>query len=102
MGRCCFPTLHPSRSPSSPTIHSMILLPAIDLMSGEVVRLQQGRADAKTVYSSDPAAFARQWEREGGDYLHIVDLDAAFTGEQRNLEAVRTIAEAISIPCELG
>jgi phosphoribosylformimino-5-aminoimidazole carboxamide ribotide isomerase len=80
----------------------MILLPAIDLMSGEVVRLQQGKAEAKTVYSSDPAAFARQWEREGGDYLHIVDLDAAFSGEQRNLDAVRAITEAISIPCELG
>ena len=54
----------------------MILLPAIDLMSGEVVRLQQGKADQKTVYSNDPAAFARRWEEEGGDYLHIVDLDA--------------------------
>ena len=80
----------------------MLLFPAIDLMSGEVVRLRQGKADQKTVYSSDPAAFARQWEREGGDYLHIVDLDAAFTGEQRNLDAVRAITGAISIPCELG
>ena len=80
----------------------MILLPAIDLMSGEVVRLRQGQADQKTVYSSDPAAFARQWESEGGDYLHIVDLDAAFTGELRNLDAVRAIADAITIPCELG
>jgi phosphoribosylformimino-5-aminoimidazole carboxamide ribotide isomerase len=80
----------------------MILLPAIDLMSGEVVRLRQGKADQKTVYSRDPAAFARRWESEGGDYLHIVDLDAAFSGEQRNLDAVRAITEAISIPCELG
>ncbi len=80
----------------------MILLPAIDLMSGEVVRLRQGKADQKTVYSSDPAAFARKWEKEGGDYIHIVDLDAAFTGEQRNLEAVRAITSAIKIPCELG
>jgi phosphoribosylformimino-5-aminoimidazole carboxamide ribotide isomerase len=71
-------------------------------MSGEVVRLRQGMADRKTIYSSDPAAFARQWEAEGGDYLHIVDLDAAFTGEQQNLEAVRAITDAISIPCELG
>lgn len=71
-------------------------------MSGEVVRLRQGRADQKTVYSSDPVAFARRWEAEGGDYLHIVDLDAAFTGEQRNLETVRAICAAISIPCELG
>jgi phosphoribosylformimino-5-aminoimidazole carboxamide ribotide isomerase len=80
----------------------MILLPAIDLMSGEVVRLRQGKADQKTVYSRDPGAFARRWETEGGDYLHIVDLDAAFSGEQRNLDSVRAITEAISIPCELG
>ncbi|MGV3534127.1 MAG: 1-(5-phosphoribosyl)-5-[(5-phosphoribosylamino)methylideneamino]imidazole-4-carboxamide isomerase [Chthoniobacteraceae bacterium] len=80
----------------------MILLPAIDLMSGEVVRLQQGKADQKTVYSNDPAAFARKWEEEGGDYLHIVDLDAAFSGEQKNLDAVRAITAAVSIPCELG
>ncbi len=80
----------------------MILLPAIDLMSGEVVRLQQGRADQKTVYSNDPAAFAHKWEDEGGDYLHIVDLDAAFTGELKNLDSVRAITAAVSIPCELG
>ena len=80
----------------------MILLPAIDLMSGQVVRLRQGKATEKTVYSDDPVAFARRWESEGGDYLHIVDLDAAFTGTQRNLEAVRAITGAISIPCELG
>ena len=80
----------------------MILLPAIDLMSGEVVRLKQGKADQKTVYSNDPAAFARRWQEEGGDYLHIVDLDAAFSGELRNLASVRAIASAITIPCELG
>jgi phosphoribosylformimino-5-aminoimidazole carboxamide ribotide isomerase len=80
----------------------MIILPAIDLMDGEVVRLRQGRKEEKTVYSNDPVAFAQKWEKEGGDYLHIVDLDAAFTGEQKNLEFVRKIAGAISIPCELG
>jgi phosphoribosylformimino-5-aminoimidazole carboxamide ribotide isomerase len=80
----------------------MILLPAIDLMSGEVVRLRQGKAEQKTVYSNDPAAFARRWQEEGGDYLHIVDLDAAFSGELKNLDSVRAIVEAIDIPCELG
>src|SRR3954452_10750196 len=80
----------------------MILLPAIDLMAGEVVRLRQGKADQKTVYSRDPAAFARRWQDEGGDYLHVVDLDAAFSGEHRNLDSVRAITDAISIPCELG
>ena len=80
----------------------MILLPAIDLMSGEVVRLRQGKADDKTVYSRDPAAFARQWEEEGGDYLHLVDLDAAFIGETKNLDAVRAICDAVRMPVELG
>ena len=80
----------------------MILLPAIDLMDGQVVRLKQGKADQKTVYSNDPAAFARKWVEEGGDYLHIVDLDAAFTGVSKNLEAVRAITQTAGIPCELG
>ncbi len=80
----------------------MQLYPAIDLMGGEVVRLKQGRADQKTVYSSDPVAFAKRWETEGGDWLHIVDLDAAFTGEHRNLSSVKAIVEAVGIPCELG
>jgi phosphoribosylformimino-5-aminoimidazole carboxamide ribotide isomerase len=80
----------------------MLLYPAIDLMSGQVVRLRQGRAEQKTVYSSDPAAFARQWAQEGGDWLHIVDLDAAFSGTQTNLESVRAITAAAGIPCELG
>ena len=71
-------------------------------MSGQVVRLRQGKASEKTVYSNDPVAFAKRWADEGGDYLHIVDLDAAFTGEQRNLEWVARIARAINIPCELG
>ncbi len=82
----------------------MILLPAIDLMSGQAVRLRQGRADAKTVYSDDPAAVARRWQDEGGDYLHVVDLDAAFTGERSEVNAatIRAILAAIDIPCELG
>jgi phosphoribosylformimino-5-aminoimidazole carboxamide ribotide isomerase len=81
---------------------SVLLFPAIDLMSGEVVRLRQGKADQKTVYSKDPAAFAQRWEQEGGDWLHVVDLDAAFTGEQKNLDAVRAICAAVKFPVELG
>jgi len=80
----------------------MLLFPAIDLMSGHVVRLRQGKPDQKTVYSDDPAGIARKWEEEGGDWLHLVDLDAAFSGEQRNLESVRAITSAVKIPCELG
>lgn len=82
----------------------MLLLPAIDLMDGQVVRLRQGKADQKTVYSGDPAALARRWQEEGGDYLHVVDLDAAFSGQtgEANRAALRAILEAITIPCELG
>jgi phosphoribosylformimino-5-aminoimidazole carboxamide ribotide isomerase len=80
----------------------MILLPAIDLMGGEVVRLRRGLATEKVVYSKDPVAFARKWEDSGADWLHIVDLDAAFTGEPQNLGAVEKICAAVKVPCELG
>jgi phosphoribosylformimino-5-aminoimidazole carboxamide ribotide isomerase len=80
----------------------MLILPAIDLMDGQVVRLEQGRADRKTVYHTDPAAMARKWQDEGGQYLHLVDLDGAFTGELKNIASVRAICSALSVPCELG
>lgn len=71
-------------------------------MGGQVVRLRQGKAADKTVYSNDPAAFAKKWVQEGGDFLHIVDLDAAFSGVSQNLDAVRAITAAAGVPCELG
>jgi len=80
----------------------MLLYPAIDLMGGQAVRLKQGRASDKTVYSNDPVAVAREWEARGGDWLHIVDLDAAFSGKHANLEIVRTICAAVSIPVQMG
>lgn len=81
---------------------NMLLYPAIDLMGGQVVRLKQGRASEKTVYSDDPAAVAREWEARGGDWLHIVDLDAAFGGKHANLDKVRAITAAVSIPVQMG
>ena len=80
----------------------MLLYPAIDLMDGQVVRLERGLAAKKTVYSNDPVAIARQWEEAGADWIHLVDLDAAFEGKSRNLEVIRAIAAAVSVPCELG
>jgi phosphoribosylformimino-5-aminoimidazole carboxamide ribotide isomerase len=80
----------------------MLLLPAIDLMGGEVVRLKRGLAADKTVYSDDPVAIAKKWESSGADWLHIVDLDAAFEGAPRNLGIIARICESVSIPCELG
>jgi len=80
----------------------MLLLPAIDLMGGEVVRLKRGLATEKTVYSSDPVAFAKKWEAAGADWLHLVDLDAAFEGTPKNLDVVARICSEVNIPCELG
>lgn len=80
----------------------MLLLPAIDLMGGQVVRLKRGLATEKTVYSDDPVAFAVKWMEAGADWLHIVDLDAAFEGVPRNLEIIAKICEAVDVPCELG
>jgi phosphoribosylformimino-5-aminoimidazole carboxamide ribotide isomerase len=80
----------------------MLIFPAIDLMGGQVVRLRQGDPSQKTIYSEDPVAFAQRWAEEGGDYLHIIDLDAAFTGKQANLDWIARITSAIAIPCQLG
>lgn len=79
-----------------------LIYPAIDLKDGKVVRLQQGRADAETVYSNDPAAVARRWACDGARWLHVVDLDGAFTGEPRNWDRVRAILGAVQIPVQLG
>src|SRR2546428_10728834 len=79
-----------------------LILPAIDLKAGKVVRLQQGRADAETVYSDDPAAVAKRWEDDGARYLHVVDLDGAFSGEPRNWDGVRAILKTVQIPIQLG
>lgn len=81
------------------TLH---ILPAIDLKDGQCVRLRQGRAEEKTVYASDPVDMALHWEREGGDYLHVVDLDGAFEGHPVHGEIVARIVRALSIPVELG
>jgi phosphoribosylformimino-5-aminoimidazole carboxamide ribotide isomerase len=80
----------------------MVIFPAIDLKDGQCVRLIQGRADAKTVYSDNPAQIAASFEEQGASYLHVVDLDGAFTGSPRNVEAIKKIAETVNIPIQVG
>ncbi len=80
----------------------MIILPAIDLKEGRCVRLEQGLMDKDTVYNDNPAAQAKIWQEQGGEYLHIVDLDGAFAGVPKNKSAITSIVEAIDIPTELG
>ncbi len=80
----------------------MIIIPAIDLKDGKCVRLLQGKEDEVTVYSDDPAAMANKWVDLGARLLHLVDLDGAFSGEQKNYDKIRAIRKAIQIPIELG
>ncbi len=80
----------------------MVILPAIDLKNGVCVRLRQGRADDVTEYNSDPAAQARDWRAQGGEELHVVDLDGAFAGTPRHAAVIRDIIEAFGGPVEVG
>lgn len=80
----------------------MLVIPAIDLKEGRCVRLEQGLMDKDTVYSDDPAAQARSWQEQGGELLHLVDLDGAFAGVPKNRAAIEAIVAAIRIPTELG
>lgn len=80
----------------------MILYPAIDMKDGKCVRLLQGRANDVTVFGDDPFVMAQKWKQEGAQYLHLVDLDGAFTGKSENLMQVKRIAQNIGIPTQLG
>jgi phosphoribosylformimino-5-aminoimidazole carboxamide ribotide isomerase len=80
----------------------MIILPAIDLKDGKCVRLQQGKADALTVYSDDPVAQARKWVEQGAAELHVVDLDGAFDGKPKHAAVISDIVEMLQIPVEVG
>lgn len=80
----------------------MQILPAIDIRGGQCVRLRQGDYNQETVFGDDPSEMALKWESEGAMILHLVDLDGAKAGAPVNLDAVRDIVDAISIPCQLG
>jgi phosphoribosylformimino-5-aminoimidazole carboxamide ribotide isomerase len=80
----------------------MKLFPAIDLKDGQCVRLRQGLMSEATVFGDDPAAQARDFERLGFEYLHVVDLNGAFEGQPVNAAAVRSILSTLSIPVQLG
>ena len=80
----------------------MTILPAIDLKGGKCVRLRQGREDDVTVYGDDPAAQAADWRRQGGEELHVVDLDGAFAGTPKHAAVIAAIIEAFGGPVEVG
>jgi phosphoribosylformimino-5-aminoimidazole carboxamide ribotide isomerase len=78
------------------------VIPAIDLLDGEVVRLERGDRARKTVYSTDPVGFAREFARAGATRLHVVDLNGAFEGRFANLHLVEAICRATEMRVELG
>ena len=80
----------------------MILFPAIDIRDGKCVRLIQGDYDQEIIYNDSPTAMALEWEKQGADYIHVVDLDGAKTGNSLNREAIQAIAKSISIPVQVG
>lgn len=80
----------------------MHIYPAIDLLNGRCVRLQQGDYSRETVFSDDPAQVARKWAELGADRIHVVDLDGAKAGKPVNGAVVRKIVEAAGVPVQLG
>jgi phosphoribosylformimino-5-aminoimidazole carboxamide ribotide isomerase len=79
----------------------MTIYPAIDIRGGRCVRLTQGRADAETVYAEDPVEVAVRFKASGAQWVHVVDLDGAFSGEPGNLETVGRIA-GLGLKVQLG
>ena len=79
----------------------MIVVPAIDVRGGKVVRLKQGQLQEEQVYGSVPAEVARRWEAEGAERLHLVDLDAAISNRPQ-FDAMEKIIAAVKIPVEVG
>jgi phosphoribosylformimino-5-aminoimidazole carboxamide ribotide isomerase len=81
----------------------MQVIPAIDLKEGKCVRLKQGLMDKATIFSEHPAEMAAHWKRKGAKRLHLVDLDGAFAGKQKNLAVIKEILHEMGdIPVQLG
>ena len=80
----------------------MKLIPAIDLMKGKCVRLVKGDFNISKEFCNDPVSQAKLWEKEGANLIHIVDLDAAKTGNPSNDKSIKEIANSINIPIQVG
>ena len=80
----------------------MIIIPAIDLKDGKCVRLAQGDFSRMTVYAENPVEIAVQWQAQGAERIHIVDLDGSLAGSPRNREVILNLVRAVRIPIEVG
>ncbi len=79
----------------------MLIIPAIDIQDGCVVRFVQGRLD-KRIYSREPVKTAKHWVKQGAKLIHVVDLDGAFSGKPKNLDMVGQIVKAVDVPVQFG
>ncbi|MFC4559979.1 1-(5-phosphoribosyl)-5-[(5-phosphoribosylamino)methylideneamino]imidazole-4-carboxamide isomerase [Virgibacillus kekensis] len=80
----------------------MILFPAIDIRNGKCVRLTQGDYNQEKIYNDSPAKVALEWQAKKAEFLHVVDLDGARTGDSTNLNTITEIAAETSIPVQVG
>ena len=80
----------------------MIIIPAIDLRGGRVVRLEQGDFDRETRYDNDPLPLAERYQEAGAKWLHLVDLDSARAGGDANLDIIARICRSLDIPVQTG
>ncbi len=80
----------------------MIIIPAVDIKDGRCVRLLQGRMDAETVFSDDPAAMAARWEKAGAELIHVVDLNGAVGKRPENLDAIQKILDTVEADIQVG
>ena len=80
----------------------MNIFPSIDIYKGNVVRLYKGNYDQVTIYSSPPVEVAKEFEKMGAKYLHIVDLEGARDGKPHALDLILQIKESTSLICQVG
>ena len=80
----------------------MIIFPAIDLSKGKIVRLEKGDFEKKTIYSSDVKSQISKFEKEGAQWVHVVDLDGALSGTAQNQNAIKDILAASKCNMQLG
>lgn len=80
----------------------MEVIPAVDLYEGKVVRLRQGRLEQKTKYAENPAATAKAFQDQSAAWIHVVDLNAAFSGKPENLDAFKAVREAVDVNLQVG
>ena len=80
----------------------MDIIPAIDIKDGKCVRLYQGDYDKETIFSTDPVSVAVGWQEMGAERIHIVDLDGAASGNQRNFQVIKMMISCLAIPVQVG